>query len=108
MSTRDKVLVALLDGARIRARKAGPFSSVKYEVVARTRDEITGDLVQREQFVVSEGTVASLAKQGLLDTREAIKTFTENATEYFVTLTDLGVDEARSVKLSAKEVASAS
>lgn len=108
MSASDKVMLALLDGAVLRARKPGPFASAKYTIVARTFDEITSEYVQRERFDVSESTVSRLAKQGLLDTRDAVKTFTENATEYQVRLTPSGVMAARSIKLSAAEVARAS
>jgi hypothetical protein len=104
----DKLMVALLDGAVIRARKLTPFAATKYTVVARTYDEILGEQVQREQFEVSENVVSRLAKQGTLDTREAVKTFTANATEYTITLTPAGIDTARGVKLSAMEVARAS
>lgn len=108
MKPTDKLLVALLDGAVLRARKPIPFQPTKYTVVGRTFDEITHEHVQRELFDVSERTVASLAKQGVLDTRAAITTFTHGATEYLISLTAQGEAEARSVKLSASEVAHAS
>lgn len=107
MTAAEKLLVALLEGAYIRARKSGPFASTRYMLVRRSYDEITSEYLNRDEYEVSENTVARLAKQGVLDTREAIKTFTENATEYVIRLTEHGIEEARSVKLSAAEVARA-
>lgn len=107
MTPSERVIVALLDGGVLRARKHRSFGTTTYALVRVTYDEATGTSTQREQFEVKESTVRSLARKGLLDASEAIKTFTENRTEYSVTLSDLGVSAARSVGLSEQEVSRA-
>jgi DNA-binding PadR family transcriptional regulator len=102
LTAQDKVLIAMYAGCVIEAYKAGPFAATKYELRERQRDE-NGEIMSVDRGVVAEASVRMLAAKGYLDTSDAKRTWTENATRYTITLTPKGQEAAHAVDVRASE-----
>jgi hypothetical protein len=109
LTTGDKLLVELQQGAKLEGRKPGPFMATKYVLMRRTWDDSLGRHVHRDdtKYTITGRTIETLVKAGHLDASAVIETFTRNATNYPVAITPSGEERARSLDLTTQEVARA-